>query len=78
MMDAGFRTLIAGAMGAPVAAIEDDSTNETVAEWDSLAEVQIAIDIERTYHIELSDADDLRMVSVREIRALLAERGIVT
>ncbi|HTX55569.1 MAG TPA: acyl carrier protein [Candidatus Acidoferrales bacterium] len=77
-MDGRLRAVIASAMGAPEAAIEDDSTNETVAEWDSLAEVQIAIGIERHYRIELSDADDLRMISVREIRAVLAERGIPT
>ncbi|HTU69048.1 MAG TPA: acyl carrier protein [Candidatus Baltobacteraceae bacterium] len=77
MMDPALRTLIARAVNAPESEIDDDSTWQTIGTWDSFAEVAIAANLDRQYGIELSAADAERLTSVREIRAVLAERGVI-
>lgn len=57
--------------------IGDDSSFETLKTWDSAREVELALMLEFEYGISLDDNELASLHSVRDVRALLASRGIV-
>lgn len=69
--------VVARSLRVPAASISDDTRPETLPRWDSLRHLDLMTGIEDTYGIRFSTADIMRAKSVREIRILLREKGIV-
>lgn len=56
------------------AEITDESSQETVAEWDSMHQLSIAFEIESEFGISLEPEEIALMKSVKEIVKLLNEK----
>lgn len=78
MTDDRLRALVAAVLRVDAASIDEGASCDNVGTWDSLAQTEIAMELERNYGIELSEAQSERMTSMQEIIAVLAERGVRT
>ena len=56
--------------------ITDDTSNENLAEWDSLAHVTLIAELESSYGVSVSTEDALRLTSVEAIKRFLRDRGV--
>jgi acyl carrier protein len=68
--------LVAEAMGVPATSLSDDSSSETIANWDSAAGMSLMVLLEETYGIAFEAEEMVRLTSVGAIRAVLREKGI--
>lgn len=56
--------------------VSSDSSAGTLPEWDSLAQMKIIIQLEKTYDIEIEDEDIASLDSVAKIVSYLQEKQI--
>lgn len=56
--------------------LNDESSNRTVQNWDSMGHVGLIAALESEYGIEISADEALRMTSVGAIKDALRSRGI--
>jgi acyl carrier protein len=68
--------LIAGTLGIPPSQVDEESSMAATPKWDSLRQLMLVTELETTYGIELTDQEMLETTSVRQIRAVLAARGL--
>ena len=54
--------------------VNRDGAAGTLSEWDSLAQMKIIIQLEKTYNIEIEDEDIAKLNSVANIVAYLQEK----
>jgi hypothetical protein len=74
MTRGAFRTIIEEIMGAPAGSLRDSDTRETVADWSSLADVQILALIASELRLD-EDPELLSYESVGELLDELERRG---
>jgi acyl carrier protein len=67
--------LVAKVFGHKVAEIDDATSHDTLAEWDSLGHVTLIIEVEATYGISLGPEESLKMTDVAAIKRALHEHG---
>ncbi|HOA72052.1 MAG TPA: acyl carrier protein [Phycisphaerae bacterium] len=65
------RRVVADVLGLPAEQIGDDASQETLAGWDSLQHLNIALSIETRFGVSLSPAEIESMRSLRAIVELL-------
>ena len=63
-------------LGVRPGELRDDMSQEEIASWDSLRQMDLVISLEREYDIELDLGDIVRMTSIASIAAVLAAKGI--
>jgi acyl carrier protein len=68
--------LIGRTLGVEANVITETTSNQTLAEWDSLAHITLVTELEAAYGVALSTEDALAMTSVGAIRRVLADRGV--
>jgi len=68
--------LVAGVLGIDPGALSDDAKMGSTAKWDSLRHVMIMAEIERAYGLKFSAREMVRSASVRDLRGVLAARGV--
>jgi acyl carrier protein len=68
--------VIAAVMEVDCSELDDGSSFETLETWDSQREVELALSLEHEYAITLNDDEMNHLRSVRDVRTLLAARGI--
>ena len=56
--------------------LSDESSAQTVDEWDSLAAMRLVSAIEEEFLIRLSTADIIKMDSIGRARIVLKEKGV--
>lgn len=56
--------------------LSDDSSTESVDEWDSLAAMRLISAIEEEFSVRLSTSDIMKMNSIGRARAVLREKGV--
>jgi acyl carrier protein len=56
--------------------IADISRNE-VATWDSINHLRLVLELEEVFQIALSDGEVAELMTLRQVEALLAKRGIL-
>jgi acyl carrier protein len=56
------------------AVVDRDSAADTLPEWDSLAQMKIIIQLEKTYDVEIEDEYIAKLNSVENIVAYLQEK----
>ena len=59
-----------------VSEIRPDLERDEVGTWDSLKQMDLVVSLEREYGISLEIPDIVRMSSVAEIMAVLADKGV--
>ncbi len=61
--------------GIPLASINEDTSQQTTAEWDSLNHMKLVAALEEEFSITFRDDEVLELLNVRLIRLLLSEKG---
>lgn len=69
--------LFAEVLGVDVARLNDDSSPESVKEWDSLAAMNLVSAIEERFNVQLSTKDILKMSTIGRARENLRGRNVV-
>jgi acyl carrier protein len=64
---------VLGEIGRPLC---EEDCPETIRGWDSVRQIEIVVALEDAFDIELSTSEILRLKSVRDILAVLQERGL--
>lgn len=72
------RELIAGVFAVPVDAIPPDATNETLDGWDSLHHVELMLELEMSFGVQISSEVMPLLLSVEAIEEYLQEQGVGT
>lgn len=68
--------VIGRVFGVGRAAITDQTSNQTLEQWDSMGHVTLILEMEAAYGISLSTEDTLAMTDVAAIKRVLGERGV--
>jgi acyl carrier protein len=56
--------------------VDDDTSNTTLPEWDSMGHVNLIIELESSYGVSFSPDDALQMTDVAAIKRALQSRGV--
>jgi acyl carrier protein len=75
-MSTPVETLLAELLGVPEAAITDVTGRANLAEWTSLAHIQVVTAIEEEYRVTLSSREIAEAASVGQLRAVLLAKGV--
>lgn len=67
--------LVAQVFGLEPSELEASSGPETIEDWDSLGHVNLVLEIETTYGVELSTDDALEIKDMASLKRILSERG---
>lgn len=68
--------IVSQVFGVSVDSINDDTSPDTVEEWDSLSHIGLILALETEFDLSLSPEDAMQMLSVKLIRLILEERGL--
>jgi len=68
--------LFAEILAVPASDLRDDSSPDTVRQWDSLAAMNLVVAIEEEFGITLSTKEIMKMSSIRLAREILKEKGV--
>ncbi len=68
--------VVASVFGKNLAAITDATSPETLAEWDSLGHVTLAIELESIYGVSFGAEEMMALTSVKAIKDALRSQGI--
>lgn len=70
------RRIVSQVFGVPAESVNDDSSPDTIEQWDSLSHIGLILSLETEFNLSLSPEDAMQMISVRLIRLVLEERGL--
>jgi acyl carrier protein len=68
--------VVATVFKVDVSEVTDQSSKETLAEWDSMAHLSLVMSLEERFKVSLSIADAMEMTSVQHIKRILKEYGV--
>ena len=68
--------LFAEVLEVEAASLSDDSSPDTVEQWDSLAAMHLIAAIEEKFECQLSTKEIMKMASIGLARAALKDKGI--
>tara|TARA_Y100000588_G_C14092542_1_gene855157 strand:- start:398 stop:637 length:240 start_codon:yes stop_codon:yes gene_type:complete len=66
--------VVSDIMGVPVGEINDESSPDTIAAWESLSHISLVLGLEAEFGISLDPEDVLEMLSVGLIKTILSEK----
>ena len=66
--------VISDVMGVTIGEIDDESSPDTIAAWESLSHINLVLALEVEFGVSLSPEDVLEMLSVGLIRTILSEK----
>jgi acyl carrier protein len=68
--------IFAEGLGLGVDALDEESSPDTVEEWDSLAAMNLVTLIEDTFEVSLSTRDIMKMRTIGLARSVLKAKGV--
>jgi acyl carrier protein len=68
--------IVASVFGVSPSQITGTTSNQTLAEWDSLGHMNLIVELESRYGVSFSPEEALAMTSVDTIKRALANHGI--
>jgi acyl carrier protein len=68
--------VVAEVFGVSRDQLDDETSNQTLPEWDSLGHITLVLELETRFGIALSAEEALALTSIGAIKRALAERGI--
>ena len=68
--------LAARIFGRDGSEIDDNSSPQTVPEWDSLGHVTLVLELESTYRVSFAPEEAMALTSVGAIKRALQDRGV--
>jgi len=69
--------VIASALNVDSASINDESSPDTVAEWDSTAMVHLVMELEQVFNVQFDILEIADFHSVEIIKTVLTEKGVI-
>jgi acyl carrier protein len=66
--------IVSQMMNVPISEVKDDSSPDSLAEWDSLKHMGLILALEEEFRVEFSDTEIMSMLSVKEILEVLRKR----
>ncbi len=75
-MNEKLNNLMADLLRMDPARVNDDLTMQDTDVWDSLKHMELIVSIEDEFDVELTSDDIIKMLSVKAIREILAQKGI--
>jgi len=70
------KTTLATVFNVPIDIIGEDSSMDTVSQWDSVKHLNLVLAIEDTFNVSLTEEQSLEILSFPLIKLVLAEHGI--
>ncbi len=70
------KQVLANVFGVDVKTINDESSVDTVAEWDSLRHLNLVLALEQQFNIVLSGEQTVQILSYPLIKIVLGEHGV--
>lgn len=58
--------------------VTDQSSKETIAEWDSMGHLSLVTGLEEEFKVSLAIADAMEMTSIQHIKKILKDYGVAT
>ena len=74
--DEKFRQTLSAVLGLPGDQINDDTSPDNVATWDSVTHLNLVLALEEAFGTSFTPEETLDMTSGKLIRLLLEEKGI--
>lgn len=68
--------VFAKVMGIPASEVSDTTANDDLSAWDSMAHVNLILELESTYGISMSAEDAMNMSDVASIKDTLRDYGV--
>ena len=68
-------SIVARVMGVPVAEIDEETSPDTLAAWDSLKHLNLVLALEEEFDVQFSDEQVVDMLNVQLIVLALEEAG---
>lgn len=75
-MNKRLATLLSDVLGIRPGDLRIDLPRSAISSWDSLKQMDLVTSLEREYGIELELADIIRLDSIANIVAVLADKGV--
>lgn len=69
--------IISDVFGVPLEEVSEESSPDTIENWDSLSHLNLILSLEAEFGVSLSPEDVMEMLSVQLIGTILAECGVV-
>ena len=76
MMEKKLKELLAKIFSVDASAITDNTTPDTLENWDSLRHMNLVVSIEEEFGVELSDDQVVEILSYQLIKIVLQEHGV--
>ena len=70
------KATLATVFNVPIDIIGEDSSMDTVSQWDSVKHLNLVLAIEDTFNVSLTEEQSLEILSFPLIKLVLAEHGI--
>ena len=78
----GVIKIVSQIMNEPIEQLDDDSSPDTVANWDSLKHMNLILALEEEFAITFADEEVIQMLNVRKIVEILEnkipKRGVIS
>ena len=71
--DMKLKEVLSNVLGVSIEEINDDSSPDSLDQWDSLSHIKLVMAIESEFEVELSPEDSMDMLSVKLIRMILED-----
>ena len=68
--------VLSQALGVPAEQIAEDSSPDTLSNWDSMSHINLIVALEAEFGISLTPEQAMEMLSVKLIRMILQEAGV--
>lgn len=68
--------MVARVFNLDASEVTDQSSNETIAEWDSMGNLSLVAGLEEEFKVSIAIADAMEMTSVQQIKRMLQEYGV--
>lgn len=67
--------VISVVLNIPIDTIKDDSSPDTIEEWDSLKHMNLIVSLEEEFGVEFNDSEIIRMLEVSTIIEILKKKN---
>ena len=74
--EAVLRSTVAGVLGVSPDYINDESSMDTIDQWDSMKHLNLVLAIEEVFRVSLTEEQSLEMMSLPLIKLVLNEHNI--
>ena len=75
-MEERLKKIMSRVFGVPVESINNDSSLDTIDDWDSITHMNLALAIEQAFDITLEPDEIIELLSFELILAILKDKGI--